>query len=211
MKVIFCVQLNKRQALKSYRVSWYCCPNILIELIEKHKKRWNANLPYNGYKYLRLKLQLILQGMPLTSLIKWNDLPLHLNTGTAIRRKSLLLQWISMAEKKSHFYLCSGSCMKKKEMMLRTSVDNAYSERLSSFPCFPSLLLLPLKLEVKWNVIISFGCWLGVFWASQYLISFFLFESRRWDSLQDLSYFSYSLYLLVSPCWLFLLYQATVY
>lgn len=71
-------------------------------------------LPGNAYKYLRLKLPLILQGMPLTSLKKWNDLPLHLNTGRAIRRQRLLLQLIWMAEKKSHFYLRSGPCMKKR-------------------------------------------------------------------------------------------------
>lgn len=45
----------------------------------------------------------------------------------------------------------------------------------------------PLKTsKVKWILIISFGCWLGVFWASRYLISFFLSESKRWDSLQDI-------------------------
>jgi len=53
--------------------------------------------------------------MPLISLKKWNYLPLHLNTGTAIRRQGLLLQWVSMAQKKSHFYLCHGPCTEKKK------------------------------------------------------------------------------------------------
>lgn len=45
------------------------------------------SLPCNGYKYLRLKLQLILQGLTLLSLKKCKDLPLHLNTGAAISRQ----------------------------------------------------------------------------------------------------------------------------
>lgn len=59
------------------------------------------------------------------------------------------MQWISVAEKKKVSYLGSGSCMEKKKKMLKTSVDNAYLESLSFFPCFPSCLVLPLKPEVK--------------------------------------------------------------
>lgn len=72
------------------------------------------SLPCNRYKYLRLKLQLILQGLPLLSLKKCKDLPLHLNAGAAISRQSASAVDHSGRVEKS-LYLCIGRCTEKKK------------------------------------------------------------------------------------------------